>query len=690
MIDLSSLNPEQREATTCTEGPLLVLAGAGSGKTRVLTHRVAYLLDLGIPPEHIVAVSFTNKAAGEMRERLAAMVGADTAAALHLSTFHSLGAQMMRTEPEAFGLPSARFSILDQGDALGLLRGLMAEYGLQGPDRRFDLSAVAQRIGLWKNDFVTPEAVRRKTHTDPYDEVAATLFAPYEERLEALGAVDFDDLVCRVARTLAHDDEVARRWTDRVHYIMVDEYQDTNAAQLAMVRHLAGARRNLCVVGDDDQAIYGWRGADIANILSFERHFPGARVIKLERNYRSRPPVLRAANATITHNKLRHNKVLRPTRRGGEPVSVVVAEDGPSESRWIGRKIHDLMAEQRVHGDRVAVLYRSSVQARAIEEELQSHQIAYQVLGGQSVYDKKEVKDALAYLQVLVGSSNEIALRRALGTPTRGIGPKTLARLTEHAKSTGHSVLHAALHSGTVPDLPGPARGSLERFAAHVTGARARARAAGGMAAGLAQLVDQVGLRAQILKDTGSEEATAARWAGVEWLVRSVERWERRARQNGGQPRWHEFVATLTLDPRAPADDDDKRRPAQLPGTVTLATLHSAKGLEWDYVFLIGCEDGRLPHKRVSAPRASDAIAGDIEEERRLFYVGITRAREQLWITRAEARSERGRLVPREPSRFLQELPDEVREHVIARDEQIATERLDAMADAFLKSLQPS
>ncbi|RMG98302.1 MAG: hypothetical protein D6705_06355, partial [Deltaproteobacteria bacterium] len=330
MGNTPNLNPEQARAVATTEGPVLILAGAGSGKTRVLTHRIAHLLELGVAPDTIVGVTFTNKAAEEMRERVAAMVDTELAGRLVLSTFHSLGARMLREDPQGFGLPSGRFSILDQGDVLGIVRSLLAELRIHVPggEKRFDVAAVCTRIGLWKNAFESPEEVASRTHEDPYDAVAAEVYGPYVERTAALGAVDFDDLVCRVARILAEAPEVAARWQARFQYLMVDEYQDTNAAQLELVRHLAGPARNLCVVGDDDQAIYGFRGATVANILSFEKHFPGAEVIKLERNYRSRPSILRAANATIAHNRYRYAKVLRPTRAEGEPVTKVVAPDG--------------------------------------------------------------------------------------------------------------------------------------------------------------------------------------------------------------------------------------------------------------------------------------------------------------------------------------------------------------------------
>ncbi|HET6583176.1 MAG TPA: UvrD-helicase domain-containing protein, partial [Nannocystaceae bacterium] len=474
-MDLSRLNPSQRAAVECTEGPLCVLAGAGSGKTRVITHRIGHLLELGVPPERIVAVTFTNKAAAEMRERLAAMVGRKVAADLVLGTFHALGARMMREDPEGFELDSARFTILDQGDVIGVVRGLLREHGHHGyDDRRFDIPAVVQRISLWKNDFVEAHDIEKHV-VDEYDAVASSIYAAYDDRLRSLGAVDFDDLVCRIAARLRDDDRVRARWRSQVDYTLVDEYQDTNTAQFEMLRQLCGPPHNLCVVGDDDQAIYGWRGAKIENILRFPGLFPGTKVVKLEENYRSRAAILECANAVVRNNKARNDKKLVPTRKGGDKVQLVVAGDGAEEAQWIGRRIRKLLVEDGVSGDEVAVLYRSALQARAVEEQLQSHGIRYRVLGGQSVYDKKEVKDALAYLKTIVAPRDELALRRALETPPRGIGRQSLELLKRHAASSGGHLVDAVHDAARVPGLPARALTALQQFSTLVRSAQAEA-----------------------------------------------------------------------------------------------------------------------------------------------------------------------------------------------------------------------
>jgi superfamily I DNA/RNA helicase len=691
-MDLRHLNPSQRAAVEHIDGPLLVLAGAGSGKTRVITHRVVRLLELGVVPERIVALSFTNKAAGEMRERLGKMVGPKVAGELSMGTFHSLGAWMMREDPHTFGLPGARFSILDQGDVYGVVRGLLREHGHHeaGNDRRFDLGAVVQRISLWKNDFVKAEELESLV-VDEYDVVAASIYEHYEERLQSLGAVDFDDLVCRIAHVLGGDETARDRWQGRFDYVMVDEYQDTNGAQMELLRRLVRPPHNLAVVGDDDQAIYGWRGAKVEHILRFDEHYPGAVVIKLEENYRSRAPILRTANSVVRHNQARHDKQLLITRGEGPPVQLVVAADGAQESAWVGRKIRRMVVEEGIPTTEVAVLYRSALQAKILEEELTQHGVPYRVLGGQSMYDKKEVKDAQAYLKVLLMPRDELALRRALETPSRGIGAKSMERMSAWARAHSVPMIEAVHRAREVPDLPSRSLDALSYFSNLVRRHQARMREAG-VGTALQEILGAIELRDHVRKETGSEQATEARWGGVKWLIGSVERYEQRMRGKGKPPKWGEYLGTLALDSSNDDKDNDKDKPGErLQGKVTLATMHSAKGLEWDHVFIIGVEEGTMPHRRVAAPRISDAIAGDLEEERRLFYVGITRAREQLWLTRSAGRIDRGREIPREPSRFLLELPEDgsVQTYVIEKEEELSSSAMDDMASAFLAQIRP-
>ena len=684
-MDLSGLNPDQRQAVVTTEGPLLVLAGAGSGKTRVITHRVVYLLERGVPAGSIVALSFTNKAADEMRERLHKMVGKQ-ADALVLGTFHSLGAAMMREQPDQFGVPK-KFSILDQGDVYGVARTVLRDlgHGGAGADRRFDLGAIVQRISLWKNDFISPAEALDLDHETDYDEVAAAVYGPYEERLKTLGSVDFDDLIVRVAHVLEDDAAARAYWQAKFRYLMVDEFQDTNRAQFEMVRRLSSGNENLCVVGDDDQAIYGWRGAKVTYILGFDMYFSrpdDVATIKLEQNYRSYAPILRCANGLITNNRTRHDKQLVPQRRGGEKVQVVVAGDGDQETRWVGKQIYKLIHEQAMPADEIAVLYRSSKQCDPVEALLQEHGLAYRVLGGQAFYDKKQVKDVLAYLKAIVYPQDDLAIRRAVDVPSRGVGLKTIEHLTEYARSRKLSLMEAIHRSAEITEISARAAPALAQFSGLIKRAQAHYYASGSALGALRSLVDNVGLKAAMLKENGGTEAAAAKWDSVEWMYESLGRFEQRAKTKGGRPQWNNFFQAMNQDNKQEDEDKTGR------GKVTLATMHSAKGLEWRHVFIIGCEEGVMPHKRVSSPRISDAIAGDIEEERRLFYVGITRARDQLYLTRAATRLERGSEVPRKPSRFLEELPPEdIRMYEINREERLSGADVQSLADAFLARL---
>jgi DNA helicase-2/ATP-dependent DNA helicase PcrA len=424
----------------------------------------------------------------------------------------------------------------------------------------------------------------------------------------------------------------------------------------------------------------------VENILRFAEHYPGAAVIKLEENYRSRAPILRSANSVVRNNRARHEKQLVITRGEGPPVQLVVAPDGAQEAAWIGRKIRRMVVDEGVSSNEVAVLYRSALQAKIIEEELQQHGVPYRVLGGQSMYDKKEVKDAQAYLKVLVSPRDELALRRALETPPRGIGARSMEHMAAWARAHKAPLIEAVHRAREVPDLPSRAVDTLTYFSGLVRRHQARAREAG-VSTALQELLGAIDLQEHVRKETGSDQAAEFRWAGVKWLVGSIDRYEQRMRGKGKPPRWSEYLGTLALD-SSNTEEPDKDGPR---GKITLATLHSAKGLEWDHVFIIGVEEGTMPHRRVASPRASDAIAGDLEEERRLFYVGITRAREQLWLTRSAGRIDRGREIPREPSRFIEELPEDgsVQVYEIQKEEELSSSAMDDMASAFLAQIRP-
>ncbi|HEX9241948.1 MAG TPA: UvrD-helicase domain-containing protein [Anaeromyxobacter sp.] len=630
MLDLSGLNPPQREAVTTTEGPLLVLAGAGSGKTRVIVHRIAWLLHQGVDPGEILAVTFTNKAAGEMRERVAQVAGA-AGVDVFVSTFHAFGLHFLKQEHRAAGLPR-RFAICDAGDQAALVKRCMREVKVD--DRAFDAQRVLALVSRAKGEGKK----RILPRDDDYGLVASEVYPRYERALAAQRAVDFDDLVARPVALLSKDAELRARWTARFRYLLVDEYQDTNVAQLELLKLLAGERMNVCAVGDDDQAIYGWRGAEVRNILRFEKHFPGAKEVRLEQNYRSTGHVLACANAVIAKNPDRRPKRLFTAAGDGERVRAVALPSEEEEARWVAGEIARLRREGRPLSD-VAILYRLNALSRPFEEALREASIPHTVHGGPAFFDRAEVRDLLAYLKVCVAREDEVSLARIVNVPPRGIGDASLERVNAWAVPNRLPLLDALSRAAEVPDLP---RGAAERIAEFVAAVgRWRERLAAGKPAEVARaLVAEVDLLGYARASVKSFEAAQRKVDAIEGLLRSLESWEQRT----ARPSLAAFLARLALDSRAEED------PAAAEG-VSLMTLHSAKGLEFPVVFLVGVEEDLLPCGGMKGePR-------DLDEERRLAYVGITRAREHLTLTRAAARTRRGKEEPKTPSRFLGDLP---------------------------------
>ena len=650
-VDLSKLNPPQREAASHGGGPLLVLAGAGSGKTRVITYRIAHLLAQGIPARAICAVTFTNKAAEEMRERIAALLrDKKTAGELTIGTFHALGLHILRSERKALGLPRG-FAIYDQSDQLGAVREAMRH--IHDGDRRYDAKAVLTRISLAKNAFVAPDEYEGNP-LDDYDAMTASVYPKYQEALRACAAFDFDDLIVEPVRLFQRDADVKKRWTERFHYVMVDEFQDTNKAQLRMVQQLVELHYNLCVVGDDDQSIYSWRGAEPKNILQFDRIFPGAKIIKLEQNYRSTKHVLAAANAVIANNKDRHGKTLWSQLADGEPITHAVAPTAEDEARWIAREIRKLQSEGRRFSD-VAILYRSNMQSKLLEEELRAHDVPYVMYGGQQFFERKEVKDVIAYMRVALNPRDELALRRVINYPSRGIGATTVERLVLYSQAR-HCSLWDALCTTEEAGVHGAARTAIAGFV-QVIQRLASAFENGVDVVGAARgLIEDIKLYDDLRAAAASMSAAQRRIDNVEGLLSSLARW---AQRNRGT--LEEYLRKLALDT---SDDDDRKNDDG--NNVVLTTLHGAKGLEFPVCFMIGLEEELLPHIRTLQPQVTDVIdadhATDISEERRLCYVGITRAQRKLYLTRACTRVSRGRSMQRTPSRFLLEIPDELLE----------------------------
>jgi DNA helicase-2/ATP-dependent DNA helicase PcrA len=641
MLDLSGLNPPQREAVTTTEGPLLVLAGAGSGKTRVIVHRIAWLLHRGVDPGEILAVTFTNKAAGEMRERVTAVAGAP-GVDVFVSTFHAFGLHLLQQEHAAAGLPR-RFAICDAGDQLALVKRCMREVKVD--DRAFDAHRVLALVSRAKGEGKKRIRPRPEGQGDDYDLVASEVYPRYERALAAQRAVDFDDLVARPVALLSKQPELCARWNGRFRYLLVDEYQDTNLAQLELLKLLAGERRNVCAVGDDDQAIYGWRGAEVKNILRFEKHFPGAKEVRLEQNYRSTGHVLACANGVIAKNPDRRPKKLFTAAGDGEKVRLVALPSEEEEARFVAGEIARLRREGRPLSD-VAILYRLNALSRPFEEALREASIPHTVHGGPAFFDRAEVRDLLAYLKVCVAPDDEVSLARIVNVPPRGIGDASLERVHAWAVPRRLPLLEALSRAAEIPELP---RGAGERIAAFVALVeRWRARFEEGRPAEAARaLAAEVDLHGHARSSVQSFEAGQRKVDALDGVLRSLESWEQRT----ARPSLAAYLRLLALDSRAEED------PAADEG-VSLMTLHAAKGLEFPVVFLVGVEEDLLPCGGLKGePR-------DLDEERRLAYVGVTRARERLYLTRAAARTKRGKAEPRTPSRFLADLPAEAFEQV--------------------------
>ena len=683
MVDLQKLNEPQREAASHGGGPILVLAGAGSGKTRVITFRIAHLLQQGIPPQAICAMTFTNKAAEEMRERIGALLhDKATARALTIGTFHALGLMILRAERKALGLPRG-FVIYDQSDQMGALRESLRHIKDVGRDgeRRFDVKAILTRISLAKNSFIAAEDYKGNP-ADEYDHITAQVYPKYQEMLRACAAYDFDDLIVEPVRLIEKDEGARDRWTGRYRFVMVDEFQDTNAAQLRMVRLLVEQHGNLCVVGDDDQSIYSWRGADPTNILRFGEMFPGAKIVKLEQNYRSTKTILHAANTVIANNKQRHGKELWSNLGEGDSIVHAVAATPEDEAKWVAREIHQLHQDGRPW-DSIAVMYRSNIQAKILEEELRTASIPYVMYGGQQFFERKEVKDVIAYLRVALNPRDELALRRIINYPARGIGATTVERLVLAAMAK-HASLWDALKgavtgTGTLPgmttmlstndedplgaspavdvgDLRGAARNGILELIHVVSELGASIEAGDSVVSATRVLIEDIKLYDDLRHASGSMSAAQRRIDNVEGLFGSLQRFTDKGK---GREQLAEFLRMLSLESK----DEEETTPGP---KVVLTTLHGAKGLEFPICFMIGLEEELLPHARTLQPQATDVLdadhATDISEERRLCYVGITRAQRRLYLTRSCTRVSRGRSMPRTPSRFLLEIPEDLLE----------------------------
>ena len=662
-IDLEALNEPQREAVLCTEGPLLVLAGAGSGKTRVLTHRIAHLVvDLGVAPWQIMAITFTNKAAAEMRERLGQLMGGYVRG-MWVSTFHSMCVRILRSDCERLGFAPG-FTIYDDSDSKSLVKRIMAELNID--PKRYPESMVRNRISKAKNELVTPEVFEDR-YKDPTAQVVGRIYKVLQERLRALNAFDFDDLLLYTYLLLKNHKEVLEVYQDRFRYLLVDEYQDTNHAQYALTQLLAAKHRNIMVVGDDDQSIYSWRGADLSNILDFEKDYPEAHVVKLEENYRSTGNILAAANAVIENNLMRKRKTLFTSQGGGEKIMVFTASDERDEGRWIAAEI------EHQHGNgtsynQMAVFYRTNAQSRMLEDMLLRAGVPYRLVGGTRFFDRAEIRDVMAYLNLVVNPANDVAAQRVINVPKRGIGNTTIEHIRTVAAGNRCTFLQAAelcmLDEGIRPNT----RKAIAEFVGIVHEAQ---QYSGDLRKVIEMIVDKAGI-IEFYRNNPSEDSQS-RIENIQEFFGVVDEYRET----------HEDADALFEAPKVGEDQSAETPPVRVfeadslsdfvewvtlrtdmdtmaedGAAVTLMTIHSAKGLEFDCVFVAGLEESIFPHSNSSFDPQG------LEEERRLAYVAITRARKRLYLTAALTRRIFGQTNANPVSRFIGEIPNELRKSI--------------------------
>jgi DNA helicase-2/ATP-dependent DNA helicase PcrA len=629
---LKDLTPEQREAATHVEGPLLVLAGAGSGKTRVVTRRIGYMLSRGVSPLNILAITFTNKAADEMRERVSVLTRVK---GLRISTFHSFCAREIRQFAERLGV-SPSYVICDTADKVKLIRDCMVALDID--TSKVKPSSVESTISRAKNDMLTPDEYAGAAK-DFYGKQVAKVYARYEEEMRGRGALDFDDLLLRMVELL-EDEEVREMLERQFRFISVDEYQDTNRAQYLIVRALTRENKNLCVTGDPDQAIYGWRGADISNILSFERDYPQAKTVLLERNYRSTKTILAAAHDLIVHNTMRKEKMLFTENERGSRVKLLEAELDEMEAAAVAERIRELIAGGTPPHD-VAVFYRVNALSRPFELALREAKVPYRVVAGVSFFERREVRDVLAYLRLLASAADDGACERIVNVPARAIGKTTMERVAGFARANRVNLFAALARHGEIENLNDAAHEAIAGFVKLI------GELGGLVAGGPHELLKAVIERTGYLWMLTKSEEDESRRSNVAELVNAAASYEEAAEE----PTLRGFLDQVALT--SDQDELDDESPA-----VSLMTLHAAKGLEFPAVFIVGLEDGTLPHER-----SGDAPA-ELEEERRLFYVGMTRAKRELTLSLARLRRRYGEFEPREPSRFIQEISAEHIERV--------------------------
>jgi len=668
MLNLSTLNPQQRQAVETLRGPVLLLAGAGTGKTRVITFRIAHLIERGISPAHILGVTFTNKAAREMQERVAKLIprSARTAPKARASpasrasspetrpticTFHSLCVRILRQHIEKLGY-QRNFVIYDESEQLSVVKKILARLstGGKGPDPAA-LLALLSRLrngGEHANAFADPDLRA----------MAAHIRSRYESALRACNAVDFDDLILLTLKLFSEHPDALAACRAKYRYVLVDEYQDTNAAQFQLVHSLTREHRNLCVVGDDDQSIYGWRGAEIANLLDMEKHFPEVKVIKLEQNYRSTNTILSAANALIRHNVRRRGKQLWSQKGEGTKISLHTFKSDEEEARCVVELIEYERLSRRAQWSEHAVLFRTNAQSRPLETALRKAGVRYHLVGGQSFFDRREVRDFLAYLKTFLNPNDDVSLLRIANVPARGLSDLTMERLLGASHERKCSVFAVMNNPAVTATFQNPARGSIEHFVGLIERTRAALAQPVSLQAWADRFLDEVGYFEELRRAEKNPEAAESRIRNLKELMATLD--------GGGSPdrpsheRLQTFLEEITLDTER---EEESEGPDN---AVTLITMHSCKGLEFPHVYIVGLEEGLLPHSR-------SQDEGTIDEERRLFYVAVTRAMQTLTISHCQTRRKYGMVSPCHPSRFLKDLPSEFVEHASERAKQPVT-----------------
>ena len=645
---LDGLNPEQLEAVRTTEGPVLVLAGAGTGKTRVITARIAYMIEQGIDPASILGVTFTNKAAKEMRERIRKIVPAEAAAAVTLGTFHSFCARVLRRDIRYAGNYDSNYSIADTSDQTSIARQAAAELGYAKEE--IPTAEAVNFIGHCKNRMWTPEdALNDAAENRPANQVLAEVYERYQKLLELQNMVDFDDMLLLTVRILEEHPDVLKRYRETYKYLLVDEYQDTNAAQFRLIQLLAGERKNLCVVGDDDQSIYAWRGADVSNILDFPRYFPGTKEVKLEQNYRSTNNILATANAVIAPNSARYSKNLWSSKGQGEIIRIIRLDNGDAEAQFVVNAIFDLKAANPDYNySDFAILYRSNYLSRAFEMAFRNVGIRPKIIGGQEFFQRKEVKDAAAYLKLILNPRDDQSLLRIISLPPRGIGDKAILSLRNLRHVTGIPLSELLDHPDYLKTVSSTAAAGARGLAAALKNAKALFAEPGDLYFKAQQLLRETGYidgLQRIYKDI--KEAETRRENVFEFL-NYIGKFES---EKQGQCHLADFLESYSLmdDNDRTEDDDDRDAPI-------MTTVHASKGLEFPVVFVVGMEQNLFPHERSLAE-------GSEEEERRLFYVAVTRAREQLFLTCARERYKFKEYVRQIPSHFLKDVPEDISEN---------------------------